>query len=113
MKFYRLNSHLGYANCVNFFMDEFNLVKETKCGYWIDHYDKKKWIGKWSKKRFAYPTQREAINGFKYRKKKQIEILTNQLILARLSLQLILCKNFLKDKGWEKCNIKVDDNVSF
>ena len=63
-------------------MSEFISIKETPCGYWIrpihgGYMDIwKKWIPKVSRKRFAYPTQQEALNSFIIRKKRQLQYLT-------------------------------------
>ena len=73
-------------------------VSETPCGYWISskkNYNPKdfnfkahlpKWISKTSRKRFAYPTESEALQSFIARKYRQISILTNQLHNAKLAL---------------------------
>lgn len=78
-------------------LDIYVSVKETKCGYWIVPKDlvsysfdnildderlmkkEKKWISKDSKKRFAYPTKKEALYNFKKRKEKQVHIMSRQL----------------------------------
>lgn len=55
---------------------EYIAVSETKCGYWIvyKHYTagKKRWISKTSVKRFAYPTKKEALVNYIFRKRSQI-----------------------------------------
>ena len=44
-----------------------------------------KWVSKTSHKRYAYPTEEQAMVNFKARKKRQIKILTNQLTRARMA----------------------------
>ena len=67
---------------------KYRVVKETPCGYWISFEDRK-WISKTSKKRFAYPTKKEARDSFKARKTRQIEILTKQIDRAKTALNII------------------------
>lgn len=61
---------------------EYEVVKETSCGYWIID----KWISKTWKKRFAYPSKLQALESFKIRKKRQIFILQHQLNRAQEAL---------------------------
>lgn len=68
---------------------EYKLMRETPKGYWIGHiWDTKpfKWISKTSRKRFAYPTKEEALNGFLIRTKRRIEILKSQIYQAEQAL---------------------------
>ena len=64
-------------------LDKFYLEKETSKGYWIvsenpdsiyKHEHAIKWVSKRSKKRFAYPTKKEALNNFIARKYREIKI---------------------------------------
>lgn len=69
----------------------FDLVKETPCGYWIklfSCFDDKKWITKTARNRFAFPTRKEALENFRARKRRQIQILTAQLDNAKTSLMI-------------------------
>jgi len=61
---------------------EYRLKKETPKGYWIVNaegveYDRK-WVSKTTKKRYAYPTRREAMDSFLARTKCRISILNRQ-----------------------------------
>lgn len=68
-------------------MVEFNLIKETPEGYWImDGFDKR-WVSKTGKKRYAYPTQAEALTSYIARKSRQKELLTAQLNNTRQRLE--------------------------
>jgi hypothetical protein len=73
----------------------YDLLRETPKGYWIGYgslgysrYNWKKWVSKTTKKRFAYPTEKEAIINFVKRTERRIEILDSQLIACRISLNL-------------------------
>lgn len=76
MEFYRYtDSHDGFGIHVN--LSIYVLLRETPKGYWIVPkycaYEKfKRFILKRSKKRFAYPTKKEALQNFKLRKQSQI-----------------------------------------
>jgi hypothetical protein len=76
MKFYRFHEH-NYGDCVRVEKYEFELIRETPKGYWIcpsshywDEFDKK-WISKTSIKRYAYPTEEQALENFIKRKERQ------------------------------------------
>lgn len=77
------------------------LVRETPCGWWVSedkNFDeeaekrlnikprynpyKKRWISKTSRKKFCYPTRREALESFIARKNCQVGILKFQLQAA-------------------------------
>jgi len=86
------NYNLNQAN-VKIVKYEFNLIRETACGYWIDRPQWNKnesWISKTSRKRFAYPTKHEAMLNFKYRKQRQIKLLEGNLSRAKAALDLCL-----------------------
>ena len=74
----------------------YNIHSETPKGYWIYqegyYQDKQHWVSKSGKKRFAYPTQEEAMINFKKRTERCVLILRTQLQLAEEFLR------FLKDK---------------
>ena len=70
----------------------FEMVKETPKGYWISlyglSYSKKRWISKTSRKRFAYPTEEEALRNFIYRCKYRSKILNYQKWSTDISISL-------------------------
>ena len=101
MKFYRYNGmmegfDLNDEKEIIPFEQIYESVKETPGGYWIipDSSDgwsvleKKRWVSKYSKKRWAYPTKEQALTSFKRRKIRQIEILSDKLEQAREDLRL-------------------------
>ena len=86
MEFYHYYDYDSYGNGVQVALQTLYLIKETPKGYWISEnafyqekyklssiYDKPKWVSKTAKKRYAYPTKLEALNSYKWRKKRQVE----------------------------------------
>jgi hypothetical protein len=64
----------------------FSVIKETPGGYWIKVLgarNNKKWVSKYARKRFAYPTEKEAFTSYRARKRRQIEILEARLEQAK------------------------------
>lgn len=62
---------------------DFNILRFTKCGCWIEG---EKFVLLSGKKRYAYPTKEEALESFKRRKAMQIKILTRLLAQAKNAL---------------------------
>lgn len=65
-------------------LNKYRLIRETDKGYWIglDGFSEsfwKKWVSKSSKKRFAYPTKKEALINFRKRNEHRAKILQRQL----------------------------------
>lgn len=103
MEFYRYYERNNYDEGVKVWEKIFYLVKETPCGYWISenkdyykkdviHYlwDEPRWISKTSRKRYAYPTRKEAIESFKMRKKRQLEIVNYQTKRTKDALEYMI-----------------------
>lgn len=62
----------------------FNLHKETPKGFWIGYgysglKSPLKWVSKTAKKRYAYPTEQEALINFIKRNERRIEIIQYQI----------------------------------
>jgi len=53
-------------------------------------------VAKYGKKRYAYPTKKEALRSFRARKKQQVRILSNQLRTAKMAL--LDAENMLKNE---------------
>lgn len=77
-----------YSDClkVNSFIDsapyleKFEVIKETKCGYWIHTWGQfKKWVPKKGKNLYAWDTEEKALFNYIKRKERQVEILNSQL----------------------------------
>jgi hypothetical protein len=104
MKFYRYED-VQYTDGPRIHELVLYLVRETPCGYWISprrHYneadedkwffyygDRKRWVSKTTRKRYAYPTKAEAMANFKARKRRQIDILEYRLNRAKKALQSV------------------------
>lgn len=73
---------------------KYNLWKETPKGYWIGYgtpdtlRGRGKWISKTGKKRFAYPTKKEALNNFIMRNERRVKILSSQLESCKISINI-------------------------
>ena len=68
------------------------IVSKTPKGFWISHFSynfpqKDKWVSASARKRFAYPTQEEALENFMYRKIRHIKILESRLRDAKYAFQ--------------------------
>jgi hypothetical protein len=68
----------------------YDLTGETPKGCWIGYIGSKKfkWVSKTSKKRYAYPSKEEALNGYITRTKRRIEILDYQLSSCKIGIDL-------------------------
>ena len=86
--FYRYDS-IYYESGPVLHLTKYHSVKETPKGYWVvseyivGNYDNykglQKWTSKTGRKRFAYPTEQEALYSFIRRKQLQVKILNTQL----------------------------------
>lgn len=95
MRFYRYEEILYYGDGCKLIIRTFDLIEETPCGYWIGkniddefllYHEKKRWVSKTSRKRFAYPTKKEALDNFIARKHRQIAILKARIREAKMAL---------------------------
>ena len=72
----------------------YNLWKETPKGYWIGYGNLGEgklrsngiWVSKYSKKRYAYPTKKEALENFIKRNERRIKILKYQVWSCELAV---------------------------
>jgi hypothetical protein len=94
----------GYLSTERIEERRYYLIKETPCGWWIHsnrhhnlkgknkmilfHTERPHWVSKTSRKKFAYPTQNEALEGFKARKRRQITILEHKLMKAQAAIRI-------------------------
>jgi hypothetical protein len=83
MNLYRYESRVT-ANGQMIYCDEFRVDRETPKGYWIE--DETRWVSSYAKRRFAYPTRKEAWESFIARKNRQVKILQSQLNRAKALL---------------------------
>lgn len=97
MKFYRYVDILEYEGHARIIERVFYLVRKTPKGYWISadrnykegsigfKWHRKRWVSKTTRKRYAYPTKEQAMEGFVARKRRQVTILTAQLERAKVA----------------------------
>jgi hypothetical protein len=65
------------------------VTSETPCGYWIyGTVLKRKWVSKTSLKRYAYPTEKEALTGFIARKNRQLSLLKGRIDIVTAALKI-------------------------
>jgi hypothetical protein len=64
----------------------FKVIGHTKRCVWIDYMGERKLVSMYSRKRFAYPSKREALENFIARTKRHIMLTEGNLNLARQSL---------------------------
>lgn len=97
--FYRIGE-IQYGHGPELFVEVLYMIRETPKGFWIStdpHYketgeavyyigDRLRWVSKTARKRYAYPTLEEALENFRARKRRQIEILSYRLERARAAL---------------------------
>ena len=96
MNFYRVGFFSRNINFdlyeINLYYIEFEMIKETPCGYWIKEKADEKfftyrykgnknkiWVSKNGKNRIAYPTKKEALFNFYKRRERYIKILKSRL----------------------------------
>ena len=77
---------------------EYSVLKETPCGYWIEHYGSakfKKWVSKRGKNLFAYADKKDALNNFIHRKSRQIGLI--KFNLKRIKEAKAIAEKLMKD----------------
>lgn len=71
---------------------KFRVVKATKCGVWIQRqgwgFDPQRFVNLSTRKKYAHPTIEEARQAFRFRKERQVSILSAQLERAELALAM-------------------------
>jgi hypothetical protein len=67
--------------------EKHSITRETKRGVWIDVYGTPKFVLDGARKRYAYPTKKEALASLIARKRKQIQILQNTITEAHKILE--------------------------
>lgn len=96
--YYRYSNFYGPLGHVRVNLHKYEVTKHTPAGVWISEgvWDKH-FINHKSRKKFAYPDKETALESFKLRKQRQIEILTDKLSDAKVALviagQIVLGSN--------------------
>lgn len=65
---------------------EFKVAKVTPKGVWLERYLGNRFVRASSKRRFAHPSKDAALESFRQRKLRQIELLQSQLSVAKTML---------------------------
>lgn len=94
-KLYRFTYYTGSYEQVTLELQILDIVAYTPAGYWIGtickafpkYTTKEKWIGANSRKRFAYPTVREALQSLIIRKRKHVHYSNKRLQLIETTLK--------------------------
>jgi len=89
MKLYRYSNYSTVGQ-ERLRLDEFSIIKHTKCGVWIDVYGAKKFVNFSHQKKYAYTTKELAFTAFRYRKLRQLKILRGQMERAEEALRLTM-----------------------
>lgn len=69
-------------------LQQFEVIKETPKGAWLDVYGEKRFINREWRKRYACPTADEAMTGYIKRKEAEIRILKRRLAASNAGLAL-------------------------
>lgn len=65
------------------------VVGETRCGVWLQQpRDKRRWVSRTARAKFAYPTEAEALESLIARKRRQIAICDEQIDRAYAVIRL-------------------------
>lgn len=84
-----------FSTDVNVKLLKFCLVSETPKGYWIcsgdgnELHSDRRWISKTSRKRYAYPTKKEAMVNLIKRSESRSRILRSQLHICNRGLEIV------------------------
>lgn len=74
----------GYDSSV--YYNEFEVVRHTKCGVWLDYWGRKRFCQKRAPSSFAKPTKADALISLICRRERQIKILNDSLETATAEL---------------------------
>jgi hypothetical protein len=69
------------------FLRTYPLLRPTPKGYWISVEGVPRWVSSDTRKRFAYPTKREALIAFIKRTERRVKIIKGTLLLCSVTLQ--------------------------
>lgn len=88
--YYRVKEVWYAESTLRLKIDRYHIKRKTPCGVWIDTgYSSEKFILTKARKKWACPTEEEAIESFKFRKRRQVKILKAQLERAQQALNTI------------------------
>jgi len=103
---YRYYDHFSWSSPSIYRLDitlhKFEVVKHTPKGVQLDVYGQTRFVLRGAYKRFACPTKDKAWESFEARKKRQVEILTDQKYHAEQALRAAL----IREEGtFEVCKL--------
>lgn len=78
-----------YDGEVRINMRELPIIRETKCGAWVDDYGQPRFILYDTKKKYAGRTPEEALESFKAKKQRQLSILAAQHDRIKRTLDML------------------------
>jgi len=95
-RFERYSSNLQGGDYLNYVLSytskckiiAFEIIKETKKGFWINVNNKKKFVHKEGKRIYARENKFEAFNDFKFRTQRSVRILKARLAQAKSFLSI-------------------------
>jgi len=89
---YRIEEDWGEdGSCCREWVYKYEVIKKTKCGVWIAlnlYAGRKRFVNLSSVKKYAYPTMKEARQGYLHRKQAQVRILSQRLRAAEIALEM-------------------------
>lgn len=89
---YRVEEDWGEdGSCCREWVYKYEVIKHTPCGVWISlnrYADRKRFVNLSSVKKYAYPTLKEAREGYLQRKIAQVRILKQRLRAAEMALEM-------------------------
>jgi hypothetical protein len=85
---YRYQEMRWIEDRLSLVLNKFPIRKQTPCGVQIDVFGRRRFVNLGSKKRYACPTEAEALESYRARKRRQIGILRYRLAEAEAALQL-------------------------
>lgn len=92
---YRYEDPYNYDD-IKIRLNEYEIIKETPCGYWIKKksmYGHKKWMAKKTKHPYAFFSKEEALDSYIARKRSQLCIVEGQKRNAEYFLSIALEKD--------------------
>jgi hypothetical protein len=85
---YRYREVLWTSAKVTLVLHQYPVLSETPKGVWLDVFGCKRFVRADARKKYASPTQEEALESFHARKRRQVQILSAQLARAQAALRL-------------------------
>lgn len=74
---------------VEIYMREIPVIKYTACGVWVSEWGRERFVNLRGSKQYASTTHTEAKRNLYYRKRRQIQIITYQLQVAELAVEIL------------------------